>query len=212
MVSCLAEDYFGRIGHQAINNLAFALSIALRLVCHPGLVSIHHASDSISEAWESENTFKDYEQMEEKENQHDLTLLDQELHQLIDSVSEVPYSVIPLEQPRIFFIAGSIERLIGYSTAEIYADRQLWMNIIHPDDRERVFAAFAKCKSEGAGFEVEYRISHKDGSVRCVSQKGGPVFNDEGKIIQIDGVITDVSKQKQAEDVQLPKIPKAAKP
>ena len=147
--------------------------------------------------------------MEEKENQHDLTL--QELHQLIDPVSEVTYSVIPLEQPRIFLIAESIERLIGYSAAEIYADRQLWMNIIHPDDRERVFAAFAKCKSEGAGFEVEYRISHKDGSVRCVSQKGGPVFNDKGKIIQIDGVITDVSKQKQAGDVQLPKIPKAAK-
>ena len=147
--------------------------------------------------------------MREEKKQHDLTLLDEELYQLIGSVTEIPYSALPLEQPEIIFITGSIERLIGYSAAEIYADRQLWLNIIHPDDRERVLAAFARCKNEGAGFEIEYRIINKDGSVRQVIDKGEPFLNDKGEITQIEGIITDVSEQKQAEEVQLPEIRKA---
>ena len=61
--------------------------------------------------------------------------------------------------------------------------------------------------------EVEYRISHKDGSVLYVIDKGEPVLNDKGQIVQIDGLITDVGEQKQAEDVQLPEtVPKATEP
>lgn len=152
--------------------------------------------------------------MQEEKNESELTPLDKELHRLIDTVPEVPYSAFPLERPQFFFIAGrNVEKLTGYSAAEIYANKELWTNMIHPDDREQVFAAFAKCKSKGVGFEIEYRITHKDGSVRYVIDKGEPVFNDKGEITQIEGIITDVSKQKQVEDIQLPKtIPKATKP
>ena len=135
--------------------------------------------------------------MHDEKKTSDLTLLDEELYGLIGGVTAVPYSALPLERPQIFFIAGrSVEILTGYTVAEIYADRQLWVNIIHPDDRERAFDAFAKCKNEGTGFEIEYRIIHKDGSPRCVIHKGEPIFNDKGKIMEIEGIITDVSEQK----------------
>lgn len=153
--------------------------------------------------------------MQDEKNEPELTLLDKELHRLIDTVAEVPYSAQPLERPQIFFIAGgSVERLTGYSAAEIYADNELWMNMIRPDDRERVCAAFAKCKSEGRGFEVEYRLTHKkDGSLRYVIDKGEPVLNDKEQITQIEGIITDVSKQRETEGVQVKnKIPKATNP
>jgi len=52
-------------------------------------------------------------------------LLDEGLYQLIGSVTEIPCSALPSEQPEIIFIAASIERLIGYSAAEIYADRAI---------------------------------------------------------------------------------------
>jgi len=135
--------------------------------------------------------------MQKEKKQHDSMLLDEELYQLIGSVTEVPYSALLLEQPEFIFITGSIERLIGYSAAEIYADRQLWLNIIHPDDKERFLAAFARCKNEGAGFEIEYRIIHKDGSLRYVRDKGEPVFNDKGRITQVEGLIADISECKK---------------
>jgi len=131
--------------------------------------------------------------MQEEKNQYDLALLDEELHQLMGAVAGVPYSAPPLEQPEIICFARRIEELTGYTADQILAERQLWISIIHPADRERVFAAFNRCKNRGIPFEIEYRIIHKDGSLRYVIDKGEPVFNDKGQITQIEGMITDVA-------------------
>jgi len=66
--------------------------------------------------------------------------------------------------------------------------------MIHPDDREQVFAAFARCKNEGTGFEIEYRIIHKDGSLRYVHDRGEAVVGDSGEVIQIEGLITPIGE------------------
>lgn len=132
--------------------------------------------------------------MQEVENQSILAVLDERLHRFIDTVGEVPYVALPPERPQIICFAGKVKALSGYDANDILTDRQLWIDMIHPGDRERVFAAFARCKNEGAQFEIEYRIVHKDGSLRYVSDKGEPVFNDEGEIIQIEGVITPIGE------------------
>lgn len=141
--------------------------------------------------------------MQEEKYQSILMLLDEELHQLIDAIGDVPYLALPSEQPEIICFAGRVKELSGYSADEILADRQLWVNMIHPADRERVFDAFARCKSEGIPFEIEYHIIHKDGSLRYVIDAGEPVFNDKGQITQVEGIITDVSGFKKAENMLL---------
>ena len=144
------------------------------------------------------NTFERHEQMQYGKNQYDLTLLDEELHQLAGAIAGVPYSAPPLDQPEIICFARRIEELTGYSADQILADRQLWINAIHPVDREQVFAAFTRCKNLGIPFEIEYRIIHKDGSLRYVIDEGEPVFNDKGQVTEIEGMITDVSEYKKA--------------
>ena len=66
--------------------------------------------------------------MQEQKNQYDLTLLDEELHQLVGAVAGVPYSAPPLDQPEIICFARRIEELTGYTADQILADRQLWIN------------------------------------------------------------------------------------
>ena len=127
-------------------------------------------------------------------NQSILAVLDERLHRFIDTVGEVPYLALPPERPQIICFAGKVKALSGYDANDILTDRQLWIDMIHPDDRERVFVAFARCKNEGAQFEIEYRIIHKDGSLRYVIDKGEPVFNNKGEIIQIEGVITPIGE------------------
>jgi len=136
--------------------------------------------------------------MQEEKNQYDLTLLDEELHQLVGAVAGVPYSAPPLDQPEIICFARRIEELTGYTADEILANRQLWISIIHPADRERVFIAFSRCRNWGTPFEIEYRIIHKDGSLRYVIDEGEPVFNDKGQVTEIEGIITDVSEYEKA--------------
>jgi PAS domain S-box-containing protein len=123
--------------------------------------------------------------------------LDEEIHRLIEAVAEIPYSAPLSERPQTICFSRRIEELTGYSSDQILAE-QLWMNMIYPSDRERVFAAFARCKNCGMPFEIVYRLIHKDGSLRYVIDRGEAVFNDQGKMTQIDGTITDVSEYEKA--------------
>ena len=149
--------------------------------------------------------------MQQDENQYDLTFIAEELHRLFDTIPEVPYSAPPFERPEIICFARRIKVLTGYTADEILADRQLWINMIHPADRERVFAAFKRCKNWGISFEIEYRIIHKDGSVHHVIGEGEPVFDDKGQIIRIEGIITDVSEYKRARICVCQKNPEVTK-
>jgi len=123
----------------------------------------------------------------------------------------VPYSTPPLERPEIVCFARRVEELTGYTAEEILADRRLWINMIFPADRKRVLAAFAKCGKCGIPFEINYRIIHKDGSVRHVIDEGEPVFDDKGRITGIEGMITAVGEYEGATISDRRKIQKIAK-
>ncbi len=146
--------------------------------------------------------------MQEMKNQSILAVLGERLHQFIDTIGEVPYVALPPEQPQIICFAEKIKALSGYDANDILTDRQLWIDMIHPDDRERVFAAFARCKNEGTQLEIEYRIIHKDGSLRYVRDTGEPVFNGKGEVIQIEGVIAPIGECRKSVNAQLSEVSK----
>jgi|GEM_PF-1820822 len=137
--------------------------------------------------------------MRARKKQHKVILKDKLLLQLLDVIiAGVPYSTPPLDRPEIVCFARRVEELTGYTAEEILADRQLWVNMVFPADRKRVFAAFAMCWKCGIPFEINYRIIHKDGSVYHVIDEGEPVFDDKGRIIRIEGMITAVGEYKVA--------------
>jgi len=135
--------------------------------------------------------------------QYVMERLSKELRRFIDTIGDIPYIALPSEKPEIICFSGKIKELSGYEANEILADREHWANMIHPDDREQVFAAFARCKNEGTAFNIEYRIVHKNGSLRYVSDKGEPAFNDKGQITHVEGLITPLGESREAESIPL---------
>jgi PAS domain S-box-containing protein len=144
--------------------------------------------------------------MQEAKIQYVLERLSKELLRFIDTIGEIPYVALPSEKPEIICFSGKIKELTGYDANEILTDRQLWENRISPEDRERVFAAFARCKNEGMPFNIGYRIVHKDYSVRYVNDKGEPVFDNKGEITQIEGTITPLGGITKPESIPLLEI------
>jgi len=147
--------------------------------------------------------------MQEAKIQTVLSHLSRELQRFIDTIGEIPYVALLSEKPEIICFAGKIKELTGYDANEILADREHWENMIPPEDRERVFAAFARCKNEGMPFNMEYRIVRKDGSLRYVLDKGEPVFDEEGKVIQIEGIINAIGQSERIENIPVLEITKA---
>jgi len=150
--------------------------------------------------------------MQEAEIQSSLRLLDRELDRFINAPHQVPYLALPRERPQIICFAKGVKELSGYDANEILADRQLWVNMIHPADRERVFAVLSYCKNSGTPFEIEYRTVHKDGLLHRVIDEGEPVYDDKGQVTGVEGIITDVSNCGKVKDIDLSRIRKVTSP
>jgi PAS domain S-box-containing protein len=147
--------------------------------------------------------------MQESKIQYVPDRLDKELHRFIDTIGDIPYVAMPSEKPEIICFAGKVKNLSGYDANEILADKEHWANMIHPDDQKFVFDAFARCKNEGTSFYIEYRIVHKNGSLRYVSDKGEAVFNNKGQVIQVEGVITPLGESREPENIPLLEVKQA---
>jgi PAS domain S-box-containing protein len=81
------------------------------------------------------------------------------------------------------------------SMADFYAG-------LHPDDYDRVVAAFAAAidPARRAIFDVEYRtIGKEDGRLRWVAAKGRALFSAEGECVRVLGTAIDISVRKAAE-------------
>ena len=74
------------------------------------------------------------------------------------------------------------------------------MDAVHPDDKERVEAAFGH-QLKGEALENEYRILQPDGSVRWIRDRAFPIFDGLGNTIRIAGIAEDITRRKEAEAV-----------
>jgi PAS domain S-box-containing protein len=92
------------------------------------------------------------------------------------------------------FISDQIEVLSGYPAEEFILNRdRTYASIIHPDDVVHVFDQVQKGLQSRKPYVIEYRIRHKDGGIRFVWEKGQGIFNHEGELTYLDGVIFDIT-------------------
>lgn len=94
-------------------------------------------------------------------------------------------------------------QMTGLSLAEIFGNG--WASCIHPDDRERVYAAwqaFVQGNQQGqpVEYQIELQILHSDGSIVWAITQAVPERNAHGEIIGFIGSLTDISDRKQIEE------------
>ena len=106
------------------------------------------------------------------------------------------------------FMSDAIATLSGYPASDFINDRnRTYASIIHPDDRELVARVIDCSLAHREPFSIEYRVIHRDGSVRWVTEKGKGVFTADGWPLYLEGVIFDTSDRKAAEkSLQLTKF------
>jgi PAS domain S-box-containing protein len=71
--------------------------------------------------------------------------------------------------------------------------------MVDPDDRAGIERTTAAAVARRRPFEIEYRITRRDGAVRWVQDRGRAVYDDDGRFLHIDGCIFDITARKQAE-------------
>jgi PAS domain S-box-containing protein len=91
-----------------------------------------------------------------------------------------------------------LEQLYGYPSDRYHSTSAL-LEIIHPEDRDHLQAAYQHAVATGKEFDVEFRVIRPDGSVRWIETKGQSIYDETGKPLRVTGVDLDITERKLAE-------------
>ncbi len=84
--------------------------------------------------------------------------------------------------------------MLGYPAAEAVINFEGWLELMHPEDRQRSRAVALACRSGGIDdFSLEFRLRNKDGSWRWILSRGSCLSRDEqGCARRIVGIHTSL--------------------
>jgi len=90
--------------------------------------------------------------------------------------------------------------MLGYDEAAIGVSPDEWLTRVHQEDAGRVRETLAAhLAHEGALYESEHRILHRDGTFRWVLCRGAAVRNHLGTVTRLAGSLTDITEAKVAD-------------
>lgn len=99
---------------------------------------------------------------------------------------------------RIDFVSSHVEKMLGYSREEWLSIPNFWLQVVHPDDRERAAAEAAAIFASGKGGSSRFRWMHKDGHEVWVEAQSIVVCDESGPV-GMRGVTMDVTPAVRAE-------------
>lgn len=101
----------------------------------------------------------------------------------------------------MLFISDAIEQVSGYPASDFIKNGvRPFVSVIHPEDVDLVFREIQKAIERGQPWDIEYRLVHRDGTLRWVHEKGCAIYGPDGQIAYLDGFILDLTERKQAQD------------
>ena len=97
------------------------------------------------------------------------------------------------------FVSDGALSLTGYEAGALIGNRGISYNeLIHPDDREKIWKEVQSAIKVGRPFELIYRINTRDGQERWVWERGRGVYSDAGQLLALEGFINDITESRRA--------------
>ncbi|MDR3573454.1 MAG: PAS domain S-box protein [Anaerolineaceae bacterium] len=76
---------------------------------------------------------------------------------------------------------------------------EVWLETVHPDDRQKAEEAVQKAAREGSEIYAEWRVREGDGTERWLMSRGQPILSSTGRAERYIGTVLDITDRKQAE-------------
>ena len=96
--------------------------------------------------------------------------------------------------------APGFSEMLGYASEELLPTGSAWLALVHPDDIPAAQARVQRAFDAGAaGYEVEYRVRHRDDRWVWVHDRGRILRDHAGAVTRVVGGVADVHARKTAE-------------
>lgn len=124
----------------------------------------------------------------------------EKLESILNSLQEVVIS-IDVNSWNLIYLNPAAEKIYDRAAIDLLDRNKVWLEVIYPEDRQRVEQCFSQLKSGNniTNMEVEYRILRPNGEIRWLNDRRYLVYDDNGEVLRIDAIINDISDRKQAE-------------
>jgi PAS domain S-box-containing protein len=96
------------------------------------------------------------------------------------------------------YVSPQVGAILGYTADEWLAKPNLFFQLVHQDDRERVSAEIAAAAAGARPLRCEYRMLSRDGRIVWVHDEAVTVRDDDGHQLYVQGYLLDVSEERHA--------------
>jgi len=123
------------------------------------------------------------------------------LNKLVDNLKGMVYCNIYDEKWTMLYVSHGSIGLTGYKPEQLIRNHTIsYEEVIAKEHRAYVRAEVAKAVALNTWFEIEYQIQHANGHTIWVSERGYPIFDNDGQVQALEGYIQDISDRKNVED------------
>lgn len=121
---------------------------------------------------------------------------------LVEQSTVINYTDAIDDSSSAIYISPQVKTMLGYSIEEWIADRDIWVKLLHPEDRDRVLAENKRTNATGEPFCIEYRMLARDGHVVWVHDEAVVIRDADGRPLHWQGVMQDITERKRAENAE----------
>lgn len=137
-----------------------------------------------------------------KKLESDLGATEERYRLLVERVPSVVYVAEPGAAGRWHYVSPQIETMLGFPAEEWMADEGLWLQQLHPEDRDEALAVEERIfdgGEEGRTYSETYRLRHRNGTTVWVRDDAMVLWDHEGHATW-HGVLVDVTSEKRLEE------------
>jgi diguanylate cyclase (GGDEF)-like protein/PAS domain S-box-containing protein len=114
-------------------------------------------------------------------------------------VEQIPAVVYADDGEVTTYVSPQIRQILGVSPEEYRADPDMWLRMVHPDDREQAEAESDAFLAGEGGDLTDYRMIRPDGRIVWIRDRAFAFRDAEGQVLWEHGLLFDVTELKEAE-------------
>jgi PAS domain S-box-containing protein len=130
---------------------------------------------------------------------HRLEQSKKRLNDTLDSLDSVVWSVTA-DTFAPFYLNQAAKDVYGYPVADFLNQPSLWLDIIDPDDRDKVKNCLEQLKNNTVQ-KIAYRIAYADKKLRWMFTNMRYIPDTQDSLAHIDGITVDITQFKNAQDL-----------
>lgn len=169
---------------------------------------IHLLNTELEQKVQQRTILLNQEIIERKQIEVQLKASEQRLDSILNALEEVVWScALPDNFSGSFspfsgeflYVNQSAEKVFCRPVSDFYENPYVWLDVTHPEDRHQLEQTLLSFFRQGH-LSLKYRIVCPSGEIRWINDRRQLIYDDAGTAIRIDGIISDITIQKLAEE------------